>query len=237
MHLNLDDDIINVIVSGEVPAPAHGEGEGDRSTRGPTTTLNTTDHHPFWATSRGEWINAADLQLGKSTLTGPDGQITYVVGLQKIAGFAYMRDLTVATAHTYYVVAGSTPVLVHNCGGAKAGHGDTCACAAGGQPRGPDGRFLPQVHTAVIGRIDDTNLAKDWLGHEVLDDPNWSVRVNDEWVASVRERGIDVYVASNPTYRNLWDDINNRQRPFGRELDQLSDYEWNGWTMRPPNGG
>jgi hypothetical protein len=29
-----------------------------------------------------------------------------------------MRDLTVDTTHTYYVVAGDTPVLVHNCGGA-----------------------------------------------------------------------------------------------------------------------
>jgi len=31
-----------------------------------------------------------------------------------------MRDLTVARVHTYYVVAGTTPVLVHNCGGAHA---------------------------------------------------------------------------------------------------------------------
>jgi hypothetical protein len=28
-----------------------------------------------------------------------------------------MRDLTVADVHTYYVVAGTTPVLVHNCDG------------------------------------------------------------------------------------------------------------------------
>jgi hypothetical protein len=27
------------------------------------------------------------------------------------------HDLTVATTHTYYVLAGATPVLVHNCGG------------------------------------------------------------------------------------------------------------------------
>ncbi|WP_243715217.1 hypothetical protein [Micromonospora sp. KC207] len=27
-----------------------------------------------------------------------------------------MRDLTVADVHTYYVIAGDTPVLVHNCG-------------------------------------------------------------------------------------------------------------------------
>ncbi|MER5702788.1 hypothetical protein ABT023_12705 [Micromonospora sp. NPDC002296] len=29
-----------------------------------------------------------------------------------------MRDLTVANVHTYYVIAGNTPVLVHNCGDA-----------------------------------------------------------------------------------------------------------------------
>lgn len=27
-----------------------------------------------------------------------------------------MNDLTVAATHTYYVIAGNTPVLVHNCG-------------------------------------------------------------------------------------------------------------------------
>ena len=26
-----------------------------------------------------------------------------------------MHDLTIADTHTYYVVAGATPVLVHNC--------------------------------------------------------------------------------------------------------------------------
>jgi len=29
-----------------------------------------------------------------------------------------MRNLTVADLHTYYVIAGTTPVLVHNCGDA-----------------------------------------------------------------------------------------------------------------------
>jgi hypothetical protein len=28
-----------------------------------------------------------------------------------------MRDITVADIHTYHVLAGNTPVLVHNCGG------------------------------------------------------------------------------------------------------------------------
>jgi hypothetical protein len=32
-----------------------------------------------------------------------------------------MLNLTVDRIHTYYVLAGNTPVLVHNCGGAAAG--------------------------------------------------------------------------------------------------------------------
>lgn len=31
--------------------------------------------------------------------------------------WATVRNLIVATVHTYYVLAGDTPVLVHNCGG------------------------------------------------------------------------------------------------------------------------
>jgi hypothetical protein len=31
-------------------------------------------------------------------------------------GLKWMQDLTVNDTHTYYVMAGNTPVLVHNCG-------------------------------------------------------------------------------------------------------------------------
>jgi hypothetical protein len=43
------------------------------------------------------------------------------------------------------VLAGSTPVLVHNCGGGEPGHGGGCTCSTGGQPRGPNGQFLPSA--------------------------------------------------------------------------------------------
>jgi hypothetical protein len=36
--------------------------------------------------------------------------------------------------------------------------------------------------TAVIGRLPDTSVAKDWAGHEVLDLPDWTLAKNDEWV-------------------------------------------------------
>jgi hypothetical protein len=56
LHVNLDRELTSVTL-GPVPGgvgAATGEGEGGRSTRGPTT-LRTTRNHPFWnvATVRG----------------------------------------------------------------------------------------------------------------------------------------------------------------------------------------
>jgi hypothetical protein len=57
-----------------------------------------------------------------------------------------MRDLTVGTVHTYYVVAGTTPVLVHNCpAGGPSGAGKDL----------PDKKG-PYVGKHRIGDIDPT---------------------------------------------------------------------------------
>jgi hypothetical protein len=55
-----------------------------------------------------------------------------------------MRDLTVADTHTYYVVAGDTQVLVHNCGGDVPGHPETCECGGEGLPTNGRGEPYPQ---------------------------------------------------------------------------------------------
>ncbi|MEV6348071.1 LamG-like jellyroll fold domain-containing protein [Actinoplanes sp. NPDC051851] len=121
LHSNHDVDLTEVTVS-DKPADtatedkAVNEGKGDRSTRGPTeSTLSTTAHHPFWDATTGAWIDAADLVAGESTLVAPDGTTQYVTEVQNHTGAKVMRDLTVADIHTYYVLAGTTPVLVHNC--------------------------------------------------------------------------------------------------------------------------
>jgi len=61
----------------------------------------------------------------------------YVVSVHRFTGAKDMRDLTVAQVHTFYVLVGTTPVLVHNCGGSVGGHKSTCTCATGGTPVGP----------------------------------------------------------------------------------------------------
>ncbi|WP_333762081.1 polymorphic toxin-type HINT domain-containing protein [Streptomyces sp. IBSBF 2390] len=75
--------------------------------------LTATDHHPFWVENRGQWTDARDLNSG-DTLRAPDGtgvRIDKVTHWKEPQG-AY--NLTVNDLHTYYVLAGRTPVLVHN---------------------------------------------------------------------------------------------------------------------------
>jgi hypothetical protein len=101
LHLNHDTDLVDVTVAND---------------KGQTTVLHTTWHHPFWNETTHQWTDAADLKPG-TQLHSANGSVEHVVAVRTWTGLDWMRDLTVATNHTYYVVAGSTPVLVHNCGG------------------------------------------------------------------------------------------------------------------------
>jgi hypothetical protein len=73
-------------------------------------------HHPFWNAGTKTWTDAKDLKPGTTLKVSGTGTAV-VTAVRNHTGAKDMRDLTVATIHTYYVVAGNTPVLVHNCGG------------------------------------------------------------------------------------------------------------------------
>jgi RHS repeat-associated protein len=80
-------------------------------------TVTTTADHLFWNHTDREWQPAHALAPG-DRLLGPDGSLPAVLDLlvyTERQGYAY--NLTVADIHTYYVLAGKMPVLVHNCGG------------------------------------------------------------------------------------------------------------------------
>lgn len=51
-----------------------------------------------------------------------------VTGVRNFHQCQVTHDLTVGNLHTYYVLAGAAPVLVHNCGGSQPGHSDLCRC-------------------------------------------------------------------------------------------------------------
>jgi hypothetical protein len=78
--------------------------------------LTATDHHPFWSLDRNRWINAGDLTL-ETKLADAAGVPTAINGLVAYTAYQRTYDLTVADVHTYYVLAGSTQVLVHNSNG------------------------------------------------------------------------------------------------------------------------
>ncbi|WP_157640911.1 polymorphic toxin-type HINT domain-containing protein [Longispora albida] len=102
LHDNLDTDLTELTVA--------ADGQLDH-------TLSTTQHHPFWDVTTSSWVNAGDLVSGHR-LRSLDGAVVTVVTVVNHTGSKRMRDLTVAGDHTYYVVAVTTAVLVHNCGGA-----------------------------------------------------------------------------------------------------------------------
>jgi hypothetical protein len=78
-------------------------------------TITATDNHPFWLADDQQWKNAGDLRAGDELRT-PNGASVAVTAIHDQQGPQRTHDLTVNNLHTYYVLAGRTPVLVHNTG-------------------------------------------------------------------------------------------------------------------------
>ncbi|MFD2691347.1 polymorphic toxin-type HINT domain-containing protein [Streptomyces phyllanthi] len=81
--------------------------------------LTATHEHPFWSPSERNWIAAGALAPGM-TLRTDEGDTVVVTGNRAYDDHVRTYNLTVADLHTYYVLAGDTPVLVHNAGGDNA---------------------------------------------------------------------------------------------------------------------
>jgi RHS repeat-associated protein len=117
LHVNVDEELTDLTVRDAVS--------------GEVSVLKTTQNHPFWDATDGRWVAAGELTPGHRLLVhddkrlegdgtgagvgggGPGAEVV-VVEVENFVGSKTMRDLTVADLHTYYVVAGAQPVLVHN---------------------------------------------------------------------------------------------------------------------------
>ncbi|MFC5182424.1 polymorphic toxin-type HINT domain-containing protein [Actinomadura harenae] len=80
-----------------------------------SSTIWATDGHPFWSPAQRQWIAAANLKSG-TTLRTDTGTTVQVAKATPSIRFAAVSNLTIERDHTYYVLAGATPVLVHNSG-------------------------------------------------------------------------------------------------------------------------
>lgn len=82
---------------------------------GPSSII-ATDTHPFWVPNLDRWVDAGNLNVGDMLRTS-SGTYVKILELKRFTKRQRTHDLTIADVHTYYVLAGATPVLVHNCGG------------------------------------------------------------------------------------------------------------------------
>jgi len=105
--------------------------------------LQATDHHAFWDTTAGGFTDAVDVKPGDE-LREPDGALVAVNSTSDYQQDLTAYNLTIAGVHTYYVVAGGTPVLVHNEDPSAANSGAGTPCSS------------PYVWNPFRSGVDDT---------------------------------------------------------------------------------
>ncbi len=106
LHDNLDTDLTDLTVTSTTAA--------GQST---TDVLHTTTFHPFWDATTQQWTFAGQLRVGDRLLTTTAGAVITVTAVHTATGHARMLNLTVDLLHTFYVLVGGYPVLVHNITG------------------------------------------------------------------------------------------------------------------------
>ncbi|MFC4851874.1 polymorphic toxin-type HINT domain-containing protein [Actinophytocola glycyrrhizae] len=85
----------------------------DGTTGDKTGTIVATAAHPFWGSEQRRWLAASALHAGEG-LADTRGATVDVVAVDVYSQTRRVHNLTVADIHTYYVLTGQTPVLVHN---------------------------------------------------------------------------------------------------------------------------
>ncbi|MFF8611558.1 RHS repeat-associated core domain-containing protein [Streptomyces sp. NPDC015350] len=110
--------------TGPRPVTALIKGTGDKQLvditldTGASHSLTATDGHPFWVPALNRWVEADELTAGQWLRTS-SGTWVQITAVARRTTSATVYNLTVADFHTYYALAGATPVLVHNCGNAS----------------------------------------------------------------------------------------------------------------------
>jgi guanyl-specific ribonuclease Sa len=80
---------------------------------GPATIVGTA-YHLYWDATTRSWTPADRLRIGDHLQTSHGATVT-IIALRDYTTTTVTYNLTIDTLHTYYVEAGNTPVLVHNC--------------------------------------------------------------------------------------------------------------------------
>nr|WP_237405209.1 polymorphic toxin-type HINT domain-containing protein [Streptomyces sp. SN-593] len=177
--INHDDDLVDLTID---------------TGKGRASVLHTTSQHPFWDDTVRKWLPAAELTPGHALETATDTHVR-LAGKAAHPGTVDMYNLTVNELHTYYVLAGTTPVLVHNTDGgicdlndgylyrglAKGHHEYDAAAEGRAVPRGTstdidahsDGNATDTIYTSwsddpEVAQFGAENLGDDYVGEGVM---------------------------------------------------------------------
>ncbi|MFE4548585.1 DNA/RNA non-specific endonuclease, partial [Streptomyces sp. NPDC056785] len=158
--------VVSGAASGQDSKAAGATGAAHASDDAKGAHLTTTFHHPFYDETQSAFVEAKDLHKG-DVLQTPTGTAE-VTGVRLFHAHTTTYDLTIGTLHTYYVEAGDTPVLVHNC--------NTSYSEIENGQRGPAyAEVTPQVlDDAAANKIGSTP------GRSAKDTPDGFVRNSDD---------------------------------------------------------
>jgi RHS repeat-associated protein len=152
-HINHDTDLADITVG----------------TPSQTSTIYTTQNHPFWDLTTNAWVPAGQLNAGDALLSS-DGTSIRVVGVRPVTGEQTMYNLTIADTHTYYVIAGDTPVLVHNDGGYTPGDIDLVQQhLATLDPSGANDQMIARIRGNIANGQPLSGAQVNFMEHELLE--------------------------------------------------------------------
>ncbi|MFJ7195342.1 MULTISPECIES: RHS repeat-associated core domain-containing protein [unclassified Streptomyces] len=103
-----------------------------------TGNITATEGHPFWVPALHQWVEAGSLRAGQWLRTSA-GTWVQITATKHRTQSTKVYNLTVDDLHTYYVLAGATPVLVHNCGPSVDDLHKSATEPLNGKKKGPSG--------------------------------------------------------------------------------------------------
>jgi hypothetical protein len=150
VHVTYDDEAYTDVMVGTGHGPA---------------TITGTAYHLYWDATTRSWTPADHLHIGDHLQTSNGGVVT-IQSLHDYTTRMVTYNLTIDNLHTYYVLAGIVPVLVHNsnnCGPAyeNPGHHDP---AGGPNPYNPAKGLLPAdaeeqfANSVQVGKVRWTKI-------------------------------------------------------------------------------
>ncbi|WP_344825912.1 LamG-like jellyroll fold domain-containing protein [Actinocorallia longicatena] len=158
--------------------------DGDRGQK--TAKITATAGHPFWVPAQRTWVDAGELKSNDWLFTSSD-DLVKIDAVRTWTQNTTVHNLSVATVHTYYVLAGPTPVLVHNSGPCppeklyhytnEAGHDGITAsrqlwpslkASNPKDARYGDGQYLTDIKpgTKSLGQLSAAFLRVPWAGQK-----------------------------------------------------------------------